>query len=300
MVGRQRSMCIRAHTFMDIPCIVGFTRYLVCGSHTSADVCEDCPAIYWKASAWTRSDLTYDGRCVVPQPVPSGAASRLRASAPRYTAGPPQRSAQSSRPNSVYKPVHQPRHRGRRTAVGTRYSRNVKQCAVDVAERDFKSSGHVESAILTVIAMVTVFVFAARMHCGYVVASVLALAVLAVSAYPTYCSVSTRQTYAVTDTATNRWFAAFGSRSSPAVTVRAVARKLSKKELRRQRPSRARRLRQRLCASGHLLVVPDSTPVSNRFINSVFSCLAYLSLVTVSASYVPFLSRARTCRLAQR
>ena len=285
---------IRAHTFMDIPCIVGFTRYLVCGSHTSADVCEDCPAIYWKASAWTRSDLTYDGRCVVPQPVPSGAASQLRASAPRYTAGPPQRSAPFSRPNSVYKPVHQPRHRSQRTAVGTRYSRNVKHCAVDVAERDFKSSGHVESAILTVIAMVTVFVFAARTHCGYVVASVLALAVLAVSAYPIYCSVSTRQTYAVTDTATNRWFAAFGSRSSPAVTVRAVARKLSKKELRRQRPSRARRLRQRLNAAGHLLVVPDSTPVSSRLIKWVFACLAVLALVTVWATDNAVLYNART------
>ena len=285
---------IRAHTSGDFPCIAGFARNLVCGSHTNADFCDDCPAIYWKASAWTRSDLTNDGRCPVPQVVPSGAASQLRANAPRYTAATPHRSDPSSRPNPVCKPVHQPRHRGQRAAVGTRHSRNVKQGAVAVAERDFKSSGHVESAMLTVIAMVTVFVFAARTQCGYVVASLLALAVLAASAYPIYCSVSTRQTYAVTDTATSRWFAAFGSRSSPAVTVRAVARKLSRKELRRQRPSRARRLRQRLDAAGHLLVVPDAAPVSSRFIKWVFACLAVLALVTVWATDNAVLYNART------
>ena len=290
---------IHAHETAHESSVAKFASRVQCGSLTGADFCTGCPAIYWTERSATldyyrqpqrRSPVPVHRHDTVNTPVagPAGAPNVLRN--PNTNTG-RQRPHAARQPGPRQRPAHQVRSRH------ARHRSFKSRAGATAATRDVTYCGNVQTAAFTVLAMMSVFAFATQMMCGYAVAGALAIAVLLASAYPVHQSLQSnteRQTYAVTDSVANRWLAGLCSpRTSPPVTVNAVARRLSQRELRRQRPARARRLHQRLATAGRFIVVPDSDPTSSRAVRWLFACLAALALVTVWATNNSTLYHAR-------
>jgi hypothetical protein len=194
-----------------------------CGSHEGADFCDGCPAIYWTEHSTHMHHYNTVHNAGDWRPAPVHAHRPGAHGAPSAGSVPPPGSVignAAGAPNILHNPNvatgrqhpglrRRParhtrnRHRGHRsfkpraeaTAVRDvkfsarsrhRGRRSFQPRAEADAVRDVKVTGNIQTAALTVIAMVSVFTLATHMLYGYVLAGALALAVLLASAYPVH------------------------------------------------------------------------------------------------------------------